>query len=413
MCWWIGAIATRKRFWENGRQNEDEFCSCGWGIRKRVERRFRSAAKYTTERRNALNWFCFPQISSGARKLKLNSVKRMASEQRSYDDWECWLSATKTCRWPDAMTRFCWGFYERKSLTSTKLFGWQADDYSASANQRLSRSDFFSRCRNISEWNRSVRPCSECRRLRRCTICWRCKFNKRCQRVTRARAWYTCTASVSVCTDQSVDQVRYFSFFSRENCDPYKCPVEMVFRSNILALENAVRDPRTQIGGLTIVVDMDGVSFAHAKFLSPHLAKRTVEVVQECFPLRFKAFHILYQPFYFDAVLAILRPFLKEKIRSRVRTSACQSVVINAYPFQIITHGNKLSSLHRYIPKSVLPSDYGGEQGPFDNSKWRDQIIRDEHYFLRLETYVFNAQKPWLNKADYSSSMWVRLIGST
>lgn len=103
-----------------------------------------------------------------------------------------------------------------------------------------------------------------------------------------------------------------------ENCDPYKCPVEKVFRSNILALENAVRDPRTQIAGVTIVVDMAGVSFAHAKFLSPHLAKRTVEVVQECFPLRFKAFHILNQPFYFDAVLTILRPFLKEKIRNRV-----------------------------------------------------------------------------------------------
>lgn len=103
-----------------------------------------------------------------------------------------------------------------------------------------------------------------------------------------------------------------------ENCDPYKCSVEKVFRSNILSLENAVRDPRTQISGLTIIVDMAGVSFAYAKFLSPHFAKKTVEVVQECFPLRFKAFHILNQPFYFDAVLTILRPFLKEKIRNRV-----------------------------------------------------------------------------------------------
>lgn len=86
----------------------------------------------------------------------------------------------------------------------------------------------------------------------------------------------------------------------------------------MLALENAIRDPRTQIGGLTVLLDMVGVSFAHAKFLSPHLGKRTVEVVQEAFPMRFKAFHILHQPMYFDAILAILRPFLKEKIRRRV-----------------------------------------------------------------------------------------------
>jgi len=65
---------------------------------------------------------------------------------------------------------------------------------------------------------------------------------------------------------------------------------------------------------------MSGLGFGHAKFLSPHLARRTVEVVQEAFPMRFKAFHVLHEPFYFDAILAVLKPFLKEKIRRRVST---------------------------------------------------------------------------------------------
>lgn len=64
---------------------------------------------------------------------------------------------------------------------------------------------------------------------------------------------------------------------------------------------------------------MAGVGLGHARFLSPHLAKRTVDVIQEAFPMRFKAFHILHEPFYFDAILAVLRPFLKEKISKRVR----------------------------------------------------------------------------------------------
>lgn len=95
--------------------------------------------------------------------------------------------------------------------------------------------------------------------------------------------------------------------------------MEKLFRSNILALENSIRDPCTQIGGLVVLLDFAGLRFAHAKYLSPHLAKRTVEVIQEAFPLRFKAFHILHEPFYFDAILAILKPFLNEKIRNRVR----------------------------------------------------------------------------------------------
>lgn len=99
-----------------------------------------------------------------------------------------------------------------------------------------------------------------------------------------------------------------------------------MFRSNVLALEHAIRDPRTQIGGLVVLLDMAGISISHAKFLSPHLAKRTVEVVQETFPMRFKAFHILHEPFYFDAILAILRPFIKEKLRRRVGiVDACLS----------------------------------------------------------------------------------------
>lgn len=55
--------------------------------------------------------------------------------------------------------------------------------------------------------------------------------------------------------------------------------------------------------------------------------------------------------------------------------------------FQIFTHGNDLKSLHRHIPKDILPTEYGGTQGGFDNIKWREQLLRDEEYFIRLEAY--------------------------
>lgn len=55
--------------------------------------------------------------------------------------------------------------------------------------------------------------------------------------------------------------------------------------------------------------------------------------------------------------------------------------------FQIFTHGSDLQSLHRYIPKEILPAEYGGRQSNFDNTEWREQIIKDDKYFVRLETY--------------------------
>lgn len=112
---------------------------------------------------------------------------------------------------------------------------------------------------------------------------------------------------------------RQIYLFRVEKCDPYKIPVDYVFRSNVLALEDAVRNPETQIGGLVVLLDMAGLGFAHARYLSPHLARKTVEVVQEAFPMRFKAFHVLHEPFYFDAILAVLKPFLKDKIRRRIQ----------------------------------------------------------------------------------------------
>lgn len=42
--------------------------------------------------------------------------------------------------------------------------------------------------------------------------------------------------------------------------------MESVFRSNVLALENAVREPETQIGGIVVLLDMAGAGLGHAKY---------------------------------------------------------------------------------------------------------------------------------------------------
>lgn len=111
--------------------------------------------------------------------------------------------------------------------------------------------------------------------------------------------------------------MKSFEFFAA-NLDPYKVPVDYVFRSNMLWFETLIRQEQTQIGGIIVILDMTGVRLAHARYLTPHLAKRTVEVVQEVFPMRFKSFHVVHDPFYFSTILNMLKPFLKDKIRRRV-----------------------------------------------------------------------------------------------
>lgn len=161
-------------------------------------------------------------------------------------------------------------------------------------------------------------------------------------------------------------------------------------------MEQAIRDPRTQIGGLIALLDLAGLKIAHAKFLTPTLAKRSAEVIQDSFPIRFEAIHILNEPLYFDAFLALIKPFMKEKLRKRVHSDCIlhdniyKRVTHFVFSFSIIkiyTHGNELKSLHQYIPIDILPREYGGAQGLFDNTQWQEQIMSDEQYFIRLETF--------------------------
>ncbi|XP_075214787.1 alpha-tocopherol transfer protein-like [Lycorma delicatula] len=161
--------------------------------------------------------------------------------------------------------------------------------------------------------------------------------------------------------------------FRVDKCNISKVTVDDVFCTNVMALELVVREPETQVAGLTAVVDMNGFGLQqHAKFLSPYYAKRTVDVIQETFPLRFKGFHVVNQPFYFDAIFAVLKPFLKEKIRRR-----------------IYLHGKDLNSLHNFINKDILPLEYGGVE-PFDNSRWRRALLNLEDEFIELEKYGYN-----------------------
>lgn len=49
---------------------------------------------------------------------------------------------------------------------------------------------------------------------------------------------------------------------------------------------------------------------------------------------------------------------------------------------QFILHGSDLNSLHRNIPSSVLPEEYGGASGHFDASLWSKALLDAEVEFV-------------------------------
>lgn len=157
--------------------------------------------------------------------------------------------------------------------------------------------------------------------------------------------------------------------------DPSLCTADDLFRANVICLEKQIDDPFTQINGVVAILDMKCLGFHHIRHFSPSHALKIVSLVQDSFPARFKAVHIVNEPALFDIILTIVKPLISEKIKKR-----------------IYTHGSNMSSLHVHIPPEILPSEYDGLLGPYSNSDFVDTLAANEEMFIQNQMYGYISQ---------------------
>ncbi|XKL64437.1 hypothetical protein PGB90_004523 [Kerria lacca] len=105
-----------------------------------------------------------------------------------------------------------------------------------------------------------------------------------------------------------------------------------------------------------------------AKF-TPALLKKFFICVQEAYPVKVKEVHVIYVSPLVDTIINFVKPILKEKLRERI------------YVHQ------DLNSLYEYVPKDILPEEYGGFAGPIAdiNKQWLDKMINYRDWFLEEE----------------------------
>lgn len=65
-------------------------------------------------------------------------------------------------------------------------------------------------------------------------------------------------------------------------------------------------------------MDYDGLGLKQVKALTPSFSLLLLSFIQEAMPLRLKEVHMVKQPFIFNMVWAIFKPFIKEKLKNRV-----------------------------------------------------------------------------------------------
>ncbi|CAK9799180.1 CLVS1 [Anthophora quadrimaculata] len=120
--------------------------------------------------------------------------------------------------------------------------------------------------------------------------------------------------------------------------------MEEIVRSVMLSMDAAMAEPKTQIGGVHVILNMDGFTLNHVTHITPTLAAIITEWVQRCLPCRLKGIHIVNQPFIFNMVYVIFKPFLMEKTRRRLHF-----------------HGTNRNSLISHVGEKCLPTEFGGK----------------------------------------------------
>ncbi|XP_017882037.2 alpha-tocopherol transfer protein-like [Ceratina calcarata] len=154
-----------------------------------------------------------------------------------------------------------------------------------------------------------------------------------------------------------------------------KCNLDEVFKGCVLYLEAAMLEPSTQIAGAIVIFDMDGLTLQQTWQFTPPFAKRIVDWLQDAVPLRIKNIHIINQPYVFNMVFALFKPFLREKLKSR-----------------IIFHGTDRKSLHKHISPKCLPSCYGGtlQLTQVTGSQWYELLILCDKEYDAINSYGYN-----------------------
>lgn len=153
-----------------------------------------------------------------------------------------------------------------------------------------------------------------------------------------------------------------------------QCSLDEVFKGCVLFLEAAMLEHMTQVSGAIVIFDMDGLSLQQTWQFTPSFAKRIVDWLQDALPLRLKNIHIVNEPFIFNVVFSLFKPFLKDKLKNR-----------------IVFHGTDRKSLHEYISPECLPECYGGTLSlpRISGSQWHQLLVMSDKEYEAINSYGY------------------------
>lgn len=119
-------------------------------------------------------------------------------------------------------------------------------------------------------------------------------------------------------------------------------------------------DPDNLAAGEVPIFDMNGVSIWHLLKVNLSTLKLYFKYAQEAHPVRVQQIHVVNCTPLINRIMSLIKPLLKPEVAAR---------------FQFHTPGSE--TLYDFIPREMLPEEYGGYAGPIKDIKdiWTKRFL--------------------------------------
>ncbi|XP_013184234.2 alpha-tocopherol transfer protein [Amyelois transitella] len=110
------------------------------------------------------------------------------------------------------------------------------------------------------------------------------------------------------------------------------------------------------------IIDLKNIHFGLLTKLNPIVIKKAEVLCTEGFGTKISGIHILNAPSFIDRLVSILKASLKEKVANRIHVHSTYE------------------DLYSYVPKEILPKDYGGDEKSCAKlaEQWKEVLHTEE-----------------------------------
>ncbi|XP_053951152.1 alpha-tocopherol transfer protein-like [Anastrepha ludens] len=133
------------------------------------------------------------------------------------------------------------------------------------------------------------------------------------------------------------------------------------------SLENDALEDNFISNGEVQICDISGYTLSHLTRISYPTLRMYMNFLQEAYPVRLRAMHIINCPSFLNSMIAIVKPFINDHVYNMIQF-----------------HTEGLDSLYEKVPRDLLPNEYGGKAGPIAElkQKWAEELKTKRDYLM-------------------------------